>query len=149
VANLFGDSMPTLYANGETTSFALPVADGEGKNIFFRKVTKTWTDFFGTIQERTKGYRLEASFKWSEITATNLDNLIQFLNIPGQKFIKFSTLPRKYPFIVTEFEPGLQYGRDDGDSAILSILGTHLVNRLPSIDEFYAIVRLGKILNTS
>lgn len=151
MANLFGDAMPTLYANGETTSFQLPVTDNNAKNILFRKITKQWIDFNGVLQERTKGYRLECNFAWSEISATNLDNLIQFLNIPGQKFIWFSSFPqsRKYPFVVDEFEPGLQYGYDDGDSARLSLVGTHLIARLPSLDEFYAVVRLGKILNTS
>lgn len=151
MANLYGDEMPTLYANGETTSFQLPVTDNDAKNIFFKKITKTWIDFYQVLQERVKGYRLEANFTWSEIDADDLDNLIQFLNIPGQKFIHFSTFPasRKYPFVINEFEPGLQYGYDDGDSARLSIIGTHLIARLPSLDEFYAVVRLSKILNTS
>ena len=74
------------------------------------------------------------------------------MNIPGQKFIHFSTFPasRKYPFIIEEFEPGLQHGYDVGDSAVLSIRGTHLISRLPSLDEFYAIVvQNGRILNTT
>jgi hypothetical protein len=150
MANLFGNAMPTIYANGETTSFQLPLADKGGRNIFFRKIPKNWTDFDDVIQERIKGYRLEGEFIWSEIDSSDLDNLINIMNIPGQKFIKFSTLPRKYPFIVTEFEPGLQNGYDFGDSARLTILGSHIVQRLPSIDEAYTIVSpYYRILNTS
>ena len=151
MANLFGTTQPTIYAEGESTSFVLPVMDAGGKNIKFEKVVKTWIDFDDVIQERVKGYRLKASFIWNEISATNLDNLINIMNIPGQKFIKFSSLPRKYPFVVEALETGLESGKYDvGDSASLSIIGTHLVQRLPSLDEFYAIVSpLYRILNTS
>ncbi len=149
--NLFGTTQPTIYAEGESTSFVLPVMDAGGKTIFFEKESKSWLDFDGVIQERVKGYRLKASFIWNEISATNLDNLINIMNIPGQKFIKFSTLPRKYPFVVDTFETGLESGKYDvGDSATLAIIGSHLVQRVPSLDEFYAIVcPLYRILNTS
>ncbi len=151
MANLFGTTQPTIYTDGEASSFVLPAMDAGGKNIIFEKDAKTWLDFDGVIQERVRGYRLKASFIWNEISATNLDNLINIMNIPGQKFIKFSTLPRKYPFVVDGFESGLESGKYDvGDSASLSIIGTHLVQRLPSLDEFYAIVSpLYRILNTS
>lgn len=152
MANLFGDTMPTLYTTGESTSLTLPVVDRDAKIQYFEKVTKTWLDGDGILQERIEGWRLRCSYEWSEITATNLDNIIQFMNSPEQKFIKFPTFPksRKYPFIVEEFTPGLQYGYDVGDSARLVIVGTHIVQRFPSLDEMFVVVSpYHRILNTT
>lgn len=151
MANLFGDTMPIIYAKGETMSYTLAAMDAGNKIIYFRKEPKTWTDFNNVIQERIKGHRLVCEFYWGYISPTNLDNLINIMNVPGQKFIKFPTLPRKYPFIVEEFEPGLNEGRyDSGDSLRMTLLGTHLVARLPSIDEAYTIVSpYYRILNTT
>lgn len=152
MANLFGDAMPTLYTDGETTSLLLPTADKDAKIQFFEKVTKTWIDGDGILQERVEGYRLRCSYEWSEITATNRDNITQFINSPGQKFIKFPTFPksRKYGFIIEDFTPGLAYGYDDDDSMRLSIVGTHIVQRYPSIDEMFVIVSpYYRILNTT
>lgn len=149
--NIYGTAMPFIYGDGENINFQMAVMDEGGKNIRFQKELTTWKDFNGVIQTRIEGFRLIAEFNWSYISPTDLGYLSTIDSFQGQLFIKFPSIPRKYPFYVESLEEGLQEENvDEGDSARLVIKGTHLISEKPNLDSIFVITSpYYRILNTS
>jgi hypothetical protein len=152
MANIFGTNAVTIYVDEEAYDLPMPIRGG--RNETFVKETKTWIDITNEIQERIKGYRLEAKYEYDFIENDDLENLITIYNAVSKSSnikLKFQTLPRHYPVIIEEFDRGLGSGYTFKDSAMIHFVGKTLVKNFPNPDLVYTILPMrgkGAVVNT-
>lgn len=139
MANLFGSGSPTIYLNG-STAVALPLPDKDGKIQRFDQLVKSWPDPERTIQERVEGFRLFARYNFGELTSAERESLLSIINNRRPKFIKFSTFAQRFAIVISDFEPGLLYGYDSGDSAFIEFTGKYVLPKHPNEDDEYNLI---------
>ena len=150
--NFLGKAMPTIYLDG--VDYPLPSPEVGGRSETFEKEIREWIDLDNVIHERIKGYRLLASYTWSTLTATEINDLINIYNatkITNETKLKFSIFPKHYNVRITNFEHDLSEGRGFRSSARMELQGLSLLSNFPTSDQFITIVPLmmrGAIIRT-
>jgi len=136
--NILGITMPTVYIDG--VDYQLPIASQGGRQETFEKDIKEWIDLDNVIHERIRGYRLKAEWEWEQLTAVEINDLIEIYNAAKRTTdvrLKFSTFPRRYLIRITDFEHELSDGRGFRSAASMEVEGTRLLDAFPNPDLFY------------
>lgn len=159
MANLFGATPPIIYVGN--TAYQLPFSDRAGREEDFKKRLKVWRDLDNVLRKRVKGYELQCTYRWqntevkaaSDTSTVGIDELTTILNSEEQIYIKFSTLPTRYPVYIPDdgFKHGLADGLNDADAVELNLVGTTWIKAYPNPDLIYfmpPIYRFGAMVRT-
>ena len=137
MANIFGVIPPKIIING--IEYQLPKTSRGGREETFVKIVTSWIDLNDEIQERVKGFRLQASYKYDFLTNDDFETLLIIFNEINKTSniqLKFQTIPRGYPVIVEkEINHGLAGGFNAYDSAEISFRGKTIVSEFPNPDN--------------
>lgn len=133
MANVYGVGSPIVYLSGGST-ITLPATVQGGREEDFIPEGKVWPDFQGTKSDRIK-YRLRAKYTWPKLTSTEMDDMLDIINWPAQKAIKFPAFDRHYEFRVIRGGRTNAGGSELYDAFVFEIEGRHLVSRVPNLDS--------------
>lgn len=140
MANLFGAGQPVIYVDG-ATAYTLPRLPQNGREEDFKpEIISSRTGFDGK-KTINKKYRMHVRYTWVKIDPTDLDNLVQTLNRPGQKELKFPAFSRRYAFNVIDHKRVNAGGSELYDGFYLELEGADLVSHYPSLDSLNFIFR--------
>ena len=136
MANIFGtERVKIIIDNNE---FTFPKTSRGGREEDFIADKKIWIDLNKKLQERIKGYRLKAIYRYEILDSGEFEDLVNAYNSSKILFLKFDTVPRYFPVIITNFRHGLAGGLNTNDECEIEFTGTQLTKRYPNPDEFYA-----------
>lgn len=135
MSQLFGNEAVKMYLGA--TEYTLRLADRGNRFEDFEKEIKSWYDLDRVRQQRTKGYRLKARYKYRLLTTSQVQTLIDADNWEGDIFLKFSTLPVKFQVHIISFRRGLSDGLNDYDEVEIEFIGIKLVRKYPNPDLYY------------